>query len=238
MRNAASALCRSGSRPSAGTPRRDRRPRRIRAAPQAAPDAGLGPLLQQVAPFHSAPASPSRARAPAARRAWAARRPSRLPRGIGHRTLVTGRLAARTERGAQVHRGPGYAGHVQVRRHFDLRVGQRPQALFDLARLDGSPAMPKWRVNTRLTLPSGSANARRRQRRRWRRRGAADPRQGGDGFGRGREAALPVARDFLCAAVQVAGARACAGRPSKASRLPERRRPARPRRESGPGKRS
>ncbi|MCY1532437.1 hypothetical protein D9M68_677120 [compost metagenome] len=39
-----------------------------------------------------------------------------------------------------------------------------------------------------------------------RRGGAADAGQRGDGFGRGREAAVPVARDLLGAAMQVAGA--------------------------------
>ncbi|MNT44350.1 hypothetical protein D3C72_1808730 [compost metagenome] len=36
--------------------------------------------------------------------------------------------------------------------------------------------------------------------------GPADAGQGGDGLGRGRKAAVPVAHDFLRAAVQVAGA--------------------------------
>ncbi|CUJ29983.1 Uncharacterised protein [Achromobacter xylosoxidans] len=126
--------------------------------------------------------------------------------GIGDRAALAGRLAARTEGGAQVHQALRVGGHVQAGRGLDLGVGQGPQALLDLApggvagdaEVTGEDALDVAVQDGRaLAIGEGGDGGGGR---------AADAGQGGDGFGAGGEVAIPVARDLLGAAVQVAGA--------------------------------
>jgi len=97
-------------------------------------------------------------------------------------------------------------GHVQVGRGLDLGLGQRPQALLDFAprRIAGDAEVAgEYALDVAVQDGRALAVGERRDRRGG---GAADARQRGDAFGGGRKAAVPVAHDFLRAAMQVAGA--------------------------------
>ncbi|KAG1242906.1 hypothetical protein G6F65_022753 [Rhizopus arrhizus] len=99
-------------------------------APQAAPDAGFGPLLQQESPLvlqhqHTGLAF----RYCAAHFGGGQFGLAALAAGdaaVGHRAFVASGLAARAQRGAQIHQPLRVGGHVQAGGGLDLGVGQRP----------------------------------------------------------------------------------------------------------------
>lgn len=193
---------------------RDRLPRRIRAGSTARPRCPVRALLQQesaLVPQHQhtglalGDGLAHFGRGQLGLAAFAARDAS-----VRDGASVAGGLAACAERGAQVHQPLRVRCHVESRRGVHLRMRQRPETLLDLAlgrvaryaEVTGEHALD-------VAVQDGRTFA-VRKRGNGRGRGPADAGQGGDGLGGGRKAAVPVAHDFLRAAMQVASARVIA----------------------------